>query len=73
MGEWRWQAGWTKLCPQDLGWLQPSVIITSQDIPVGGFPEPAAGFVAKWGIELLFRVYRRIVDRPLLMHLELFS
>jgi hypothetical protein len=53
IGEWRWQAGWTKPCPQDLGWLQPSAIITSQDIPVGGFPEPAAGLVAKWGGELL--------------------
>ena len=53
MGEWRWQAGWIKACPQDLGWLQPSSIITGQDIPVGGFPEPAAGFVAKWGVELL--------------------
>ena len=54
MGEWRWQAGWIKPCPQDLGWLQPSAIITGQDIPVGGFPEPAAEFVAKWGLELLF-------------------
>jgi murein DD-endopeptidase MepM/ murein hydrolase activator NlpD len=52
-GEWRWQAGWIKPCPQDLGWLQPSVIITSQDIPVGGFPEPTSGFMAIWGIELL--------------------
>jgi len=54
MGEWRWQAGWIKPCPQDLGWLQPSSIITGQDIPVGGFPDQAAGFVAKWGVELLF-------------------
>ena len=54
MGEWRWQAGWIKLCPVDIGWLQPSVIITSQDIPVGGFPEPEAGFVVIWGLELLF-------------------
>ena len=54
MGEWRWQAGWIKLCPQDLGWLQPSPIIISQNIPVGGFPEPAAGFMAKWGLEILF-------------------
>jgi len=53
-GEWRWQAGWIKPCPEDLGWLQPSAIITSQEIPVGGFPEPASGFVAKWGVELLF-------------------
>lgn len=54
MGEWRWQAGWVKPCPQDLGWLQPSAIISSQEIPVGGFPEPAAGLAAKWGADLLF-------------------
>lgn len=52
-GEWRWQAGWIKPCPQDLGWLQPSLIITNQVIPAGGYPEPAAGFVAKWGVEIL--------------------
>ena len=52
-GEWRWQAGWIKLCPQDLGWLQPSVIITSQDIPVGGYPQPEVGFLVLWGGELL--------------------
>jgi hypothetical protein len=54
MGEWRWQAGWIKPCPQDLGWLKPSAVITGQEIPPGGFPEPAAGLVAKWGLELLF-------------------
>jgi len=54
MGEWRWQAGWIKPCPRYLGWLQPSVIITGQQIPVGGFPEPAGRFLVKWGIELLF-------------------
>ena len=53
MGEWRWQAGWISPCPRDLGWLPPSAIITSQEITAGGFPEPAAGFVAKWGVELL--------------------
>ena len=52
-GEWRWQAGWIKPCPQDLGWLQPSVIIASQDIPVGGYPEPAPAFLVVWGSELL--------------------
>ena len=54
MGEWRWQAGWINPCPKDLGWLQPSAIITSQHIPAGGFPEPEAGFVAIWWFELLF-------------------
>jgi len=54
MGEWRWQAGWIKPCPQDLGWLQPSGIITRQQIPTGGFTEPAAGLLEKWGVELAF-------------------
>jgi len=76
MGEWRWQAGWIKPCPRDLGWLQPSAIITSQEIPAGGFTGPASVFVAKWGLELLFTgiylfggacmlVYAIRQDRPL--------
>lgn len=52
MGEWRWQAGWIKPCPPDLGWLRPSAIITSQAIPAGGFPNPAAGFLEMWWNEL---------------------
>jgi len=51
---WRWQSGWAKQCPPDLGWLQPSLIITQQKIPVGGFPEPSAGFMKVWWIEVLF-------------------
>ena len=54
MGQWRWQAGWIKPCPQDLGWLQPSAIIIRQDVAVGGFSEPEAGLVVIWGVELLF-------------------
>jgi murein DD-endopeptidase MepM/ murein hydrolase activator NlpD len=54
MGEWRWQAGWIKPCPPDVGWLQPSSIITSQEIPQGGYPGPAAGVLEKWGVELAF-------------------
>jgi len=53
MGEWRWQAGWIKYCPQDLGWLQPSLIIVNQDIPPGGFPTQASGFLSIWRSELL--------------------
>ena len=52
-GEWRFMAGWIRLCPQDLGWLQPSVIITSQVNPVGGYPQPKVSFVTRWGFELL--------------------
>ena len=54
IGEWRWQAGWLKSCPTDLSWLQPSVIITKQDIPVGGFRRESAGFMTIWWRELLF-------------------
>jgi len=56
MGEWRWQAGWIKPCPRNLGWLQPSAIIINQDITIGEFTEPEAGFAAIWGIEILFAV-----------------
>lgn len=55
-GNWRWQAGWIKSCPGDLGWLQPSVIIMDQTIPEGGFPVPDSTFLSKWWIELLFTV-----------------
>jgi len=52
-GEWRFMAGWVRLCPQDLGWLQPSLIITSQEIPVGGYPQPEVNFLTRWGREIL--------------------
>lgn len=53
MGEWRWQAGWIKYCPQELGWLQPSLIIVNQDIPFGGFLNTESGFLEIWWSELL--------------------
>jgi murein DD-endopeptidase MepM/ murein hydrolase activator NlpD len=53
-GQWRWQAGWIKPCPQEAGWLQPSLVVTNQEIPAGGFAQPAGAFLAKWGVELLF-------------------
>ena len=52
-GEWRYMAGWIRLCPQDLGWLQPSRVITGQAIPAGGYPQPEVGFLTRWGLELL--------------------
>ena len=52
-GEWRFQAGWIRHCPQDMGWLQPSVVITRQEIPVAGYPAPTPGFLIRWGFELL--------------------
>ena len=54
MGEWRWTAGWIKYCPQDLGWLQPSKIICSQEIPDSGFHNPKVNFLAVWWQEILF-------------------
>jgi Peptidase family M23 len=52
-GEWRWQAGWIKPCPADVGWLAPSTIIVNQAIPDGGFAEPSGGFFEKWRAELI--------------------
>jgi len=52
-GEWRFMAGWIKSCPQDVGWLQPSEVITSQGIPTSGSTTPAVGFLVRWGGELL--------------------
>jgi len=52
-GEWRYMAGWIRLCPQDLGWLQPSMVITSQEIPAGGYPQLKVGFLTRWGFELV--------------------
>ncbi len=54
MGEWRWQAGWMSPCPRDLGWLQPSAVISRQEIPPGGYAKPPSDFLAKWGIEAMF-------------------
>jgi murein DD-endopeptidase MepM/ murein hydrolase activator NlpD len=52
-GEWRFMAGWIKLCPQDVGWLQPSLVITSQEIPAGGYPQPQVGFLTLWWLDFL--------------------
>jgi murein DD-endopeptidase MepM/ murein hydrolase activator NlpD len=57
MGEWRWQAGWIKYCPQDLGWLQPSVVINNQAIPDAGFKNPESSFVTMWWTELLWSLF----------------
>ena len=53
-GEWRFMAGWIRLCPQDLGWLQPSLVITSLEVPAGGYPQPKVNFLTRWGLETLF-------------------
>jgi uncharacterized membrane protein HdeD (DUF308 family) len=29
-------------------------VITSQEIPVGGYPQPQVGFLTLWGLDLLF-------------------
>lgn len=52
-GEWRFMAGWIKPCPQELGWLQPSLVITSQHIPFADYPAPQVGFLVRWGVELV--------------------
>jgi hypothetical protein len=52
-GDWRWQAGWVKGRPQDLGWLQPSAIVASQHIPPGGYRNPRQPFLDLSWSELL--------------------
>jgi len=52
-GEWRWMAGWIGLCPQDLGWLQPSLVITAGTVPAGGYPAPDPGLMLTWGLGIL--------------------
>ncbi len=52
-GEWRWMAGWIKPCPSDVGWLKPSAVITSQEIPPGGFQMPKGNFFEKWRGEII--------------------
>jgi hypothetical protein len=77
-GAWRWQAGWIRPCPQDVGWLQPSLVITGQEVPTGGFTGPAGGFLTRWWIEILFAgiylsgalgtlVYATKKDKPLIL------
>ncbi|MFC1958544.1 M23 family metallopeptidase [Chloroflexota bacterium] len=56
MGEWRWQAGWIKYCPQDLGWLQPTIVISDQELPKAGFQNPESAFLAVWWQEILLSV-----------------
>jgi murein DD-endopeptidase MepM/ murein hydrolase activator NlpD len=52
-GQWRWMAGWIKPCPQDLSWLQPSVVINNQEIPDRGFQTSSEDFLEKWAVELI--------------------
>ncbi len=52
-GEWRWQAGWIRPRPTDLGWLHPSDIINAQHVPAGGFEHAAGDLFEVWGIELI--------------------
>ena len=52
-GAWRYMGGWITLCPQDVGWLQPSLVMTRQQIPVGGYPQPQVDLDA---------IYRQFTD-----------
>jgi murein DD-endopeptidase MepM/ murein hydrolase activator NlpD len=31
-GDWRWMAGWTYACPEEIGWLQPSRFISDTEV-----------------------------------------
>ena len=66
-GEWRFMAGWIYLCPQDLGWLQPSLLITAQEIPMGGYPQPKVDFLARWGVEIIATVAYSLAGTAMLI------
>jgi hypothetical protein len=52
-GEWRWQAGWIRPMPSDLGWLHPAAVLVAESIPAGGYRKPKMDFLAVWYQELL--------------------
>jgi murein DD-endopeptidase MepM/ murein hydrolase activator NlpD len=52
-GEWRWQAGWIRLVPSDLGWLHPAAVLAAESIPAGGYRRPKMDFLSVWYQELL--------------------
>ena len=53
LDEWRWMGGWIAPCPQDAGWLQPSLVITSQDLEIGQTATLAVNWFTLWRMELL--------------------
>jgi len=65
-GEWRYQAGWIRSCPQDLSWLQPSAVIAGQEIPVGGYPSAGPPFLARWGLEILISGFYTLIGAGML-------
>ena len=54
-GEWRFMAGWIGLCPQDLGWLQPSLLSPARKYRLGIFT-PKISFLTRWGVELFVSI-----------------
>lgn len=67
-GEWRWMAGWIKPCPSDVGWLKPSAVITGQEIPPGGFPEPEGSLFEKWKGEIILTIIYAVVGVVMLIN-----
>ena len=52
-GEWRWQAGWIRPMPSDLGWLHPAAVFAAERIPDGGYRKPKMDFLSVWFQELI--------------------
>jgi murein DD-endopeptidase MepM/ murein hydrolase activator NlpD len=74
-GEWRWMAGWIAICPQETGWLQPSVVIAGQEVPEGGYQKATGNFFTVWWFPLSFGtiylfgwvcllIYTTVKDKP---------
>jgi hypothetical protein len=52
-GEWRWQAGWIRSMPWEVGWLHPAGVLSAESIPPGGYRKPKMDFLSVWYPELL--------------------
>ncbi len=52
-GDWRWMAGWIKVCPVSTGWLEPSSVIMNQGVPIDETAKPT-GYLAGWWMDALF-------------------
>jgi murein DD-endopeptidase MepM/ murein hydrolase activator NlpD len=52
-GAWRWMAGWIRPCPADIGWLQPSEILSMESPPAGEYQTARGNFLGVWTPDLV--------------------
>lgn len=55
-GQWRWMAGWIRLCPADVGWLQPSSILRLESPPAETYQTVRGDFLSVWTGDLVLLI-----------------